>query len=277
MKILITGGNGFLAKNISKKLTGHEILNISRSDFDLRNSEDVKNFIKHKYFDLILHTAIVGGSRLNPDSKEIVYDNIIMLTNLLSHKKNFDRFINFGSGAELDRKQNIDSLHKSVYQSIPEDSYGFSKNINARLVLQTENCYNLRVFNIFSEEEHLRRMIKGNIHKYFHNEPMEIHQDKFMDFMYIDDFMKIVKMYIEKNNLPKDFDCVYEKKYKLSEVCQKINNLEDKKVSIELHDENIGLSYCGKFFDLGIDFLGLECGIRKVYNYIYHNHYNKVN
>ena len=276
MKILITGGNGFLAKNISSKISGHEIIKISRNDFDLRNSEDVKNFIRHKYFDVILHTAIVGGNRLITDSKEIVYDNTIMLTNFLSNRKNFGRFINFGSGAELDRKLNIDSLHKTVYESMPVDSYGFSKNINARLVLQTENCYNLRVFNVFSEEEHLRRMIKGNVHKYFHNEPMEIHQDKFMDFMYIEDFMKIIKLYIETNNLPKDFDCVYEKKYKLSEICEKINNIAEKKVAIKLQAENLGLSYCGKFYDLKINFSELEYGIRKVYNYICHSHSNKM-
>lgn len=38
MKVLITGKNGFIGKNLSKKLN-YEITNIGREDFDLTDSK----------------------------------------------------------------------------------------------------------------------------------------------------------------------------------------------------------------------------------------------
>ena len=265
MKILITGGNGFLAKNIKKHLTKYDITSISRNDFDLRDSSAVNKFFENKYFDIVIHCAVLGGNRLKEESKDIVCDNIKLAMNLMMNQKSFGKLIHFGSGAELDRNKDITQDHDNYINLLPEDYYGLSKNIIARLLENYKNTYNLRIFTIIAEDEADRRMIKGNILNYIKKLPIVIHQDRFMDFMYVNDFIQILDKYINDNSLPKEIDCVYDKKYKLSDIANMINNLTNHKVEILVNDKNNGLSYCGKFYDLGIEYLGIETAIHNVY------------
>ena len=266
-KILITGGNGFLASNFIEKLANYEIESISRNDFDLRNLESTNIFFKDKKFDIVLHTAVVGGNRLIEDQKDCVYDNAIMTMNLLKNMKSWKRLINFSSGAELDRSQDIHGNTNNCFNRIPEDPYGLSKNIVSRLLANYENVYNLRIFNVFAKNELDRRMIKNSIKNYINGDPIVIHQDKYMDFFYIDDLVKLVNLYIEGERLSKEIDCVYETKYKLSEIAQIINNLSNKKVIIKIEKNDFGKKYCGHFesFTNTLKYKGLEKSIKDIY------------
>lgn len=265
MKILLTGSNGYVAKNLKKYLDKYDLTTISRSDFDLRDTESVNNFFKDKYFDVVIHCAILGGNRLVEDSKDIVYDNIRLGMNLMLNCRSFGKIIHFGSGAELDRSKDIYGQNISMFKQLPEDFYGFSKNIIGRLLYNFDNTYNLRIFNVFAEDEADRRMIKANVLNYIEKSPIEIHQDKFMDFMYIGDFFKLVDHYINNDFLPREIDCVYDKKYKLSDIADIINNLSDHKVDINILNPEMGLSYSGWNANIDIEYSGLEFGIRKVY------------
>ena len=68
MKILITGGNGYIAKSLVKELGEYNITTISRKDFDLCDSIATNNWFKDKEFDIVIHTAVRGGSRLKKDN-----------------------------------------------------------------------------------------------------------------------------------------------------------------------------------------------------------------
>ena len=59
MKILITGKNGYIGKNLVNKLKGlHNITSIGREDFDLSNRELTNKFFKNKYFDVVIHRQL---------------------------------------------------------------------------------------------------------------------------------------------------------------------------------------------------------------------------
>jgi nucleoside-diphosphate-sugar epimerase len=270
MKILITGGSGFVATNIAKNLNKYEITSICRDDFDLCDPEVTKDFFKDKKFDVVLHTAIVGGNRLIEDSKDIVCDNALMAINLLSNTKSWKKIIHFGSGAELDRAKNIEGYSNNFYNRVPADPYGLSKNIVCRLFANYENIYNLRIFNVFAKNELDRRMIISSVRNYINGEPIVIHQDKMMDFFYMDDFNKILDLYINGNMLPKEIDCVYENKVMLSDIASVINNLSDKKVPVQILNPEIGNSYCGHYNSItsAIHLKGLEQGIYEIYESI---------
>lgn len=267
MNILITGGNGFLAKNIYNKLKEENInvISISRQDnFDLRNTDLTCDFFKDKYFDAILHCAILGGKRLIPDDSSIVNDNIRMATNILINKKSFGKLINFGSGAELDRSTNINE--NSVFTNVlPEDFYGFSKNIIARLFSNELNTYNLRIYNVFSTNESQGRMISTNVKNYIERKPIVINQDKYMDFIYFEDFYKILQKVLLNQTDIKEIDCVYNDKYRLTDIATIINNLNDYRVEILIEKNGLGNNYYGKNYLENIEFVGLEEGIKKVY------------
>ena len=50
MDILITGSNGFLAKNIISKLKKYNFFTISRNELDLTNKIQVDNFFQKNFF-----------------------------------------------------------------------------------------------------------------------------------------------------------------------------------------------------------------------------------
>ena len=84
MNILITGGNGYIAKAMHKYFSNS--ISITRKDFDLTDREATDKWFENKYFDVVIHTAVVGGSRLKKDDGNTFYQNIQMFYNLLNNK-----------------------------------------------------------------------------------------------------------------------------------------------------------------------------------------------
>jgi nucleoside-diphosphate-sugar epimerase len=256
MNILITGSNGFIGTSIKKYLSAYNniiIKAISRLDFDLSCYESTKKWFidNNKYYDIVIHTAIKGGSRLKNDDCDTIDNNIKMYYNLLSNNLYFNKFINLSSGAEY------------CQQHTP---YGLSKKIISESIKCKTNYFNLRIYAVFNEHELDSRFIKNNILNYINNSDITIFKNKLMDFMYMKDFLSIVYEYINHNNLPKDIDCVYQNKYTLLDIAKIINNLETKKVKITINNETLDDSYVGKYTNIGLDFIGLEQGIKHTYN-----------
>lgn len=255
MKVLITGGNGFIAKNIKHLLdNSYSVDSISRQDFDLLDTNKVNEFFSDKFYDVIIHTAIIGGSRLTTDSPSIVHDNIKMLYNILGNSKHYKRLINLGSGAEL---------------AYPKTPYGMSKSVISKVIDSLDNHFNLRIFAVFNENELETRFIKSNILKYLNKDDIVIHKNKFMDFFSFNDFIKVVKMYIEVEShyLNKTFDCCYSKKYTLFDVANIINNLDSYKVDIiTLDDSGMDESYTGEcILRYDLNYKGLENSIKSMF------------
>lgn len=255
--ILITGGNGYIATSVRNVLKDtHMITSISRADFDLADSHQTRAWFGDKFFDVVIHTAINGGSRLRTDATEVLDTNLKMYYNLLDNRGNFGRVINIGSGAEL----------LSV-----NTSYGLSKHVIRTSLLEKENFYNIRVYGIFDENELDTRFIKANILKYINGVDIEILQDKMMDFFYMKDFTKLVQYYIDTNNPSKEFECCYSESFYLSQIANKINNLSTYKVGINIMNDGITDNYTGINTPLNLNFMGLDTGIKLVYEKLYAN------
>jgi nucleoside-diphosphate-sugar epimerase len=252
LKILITGGNGYIAKSIYSALqTKHDITIITRHDFDLTCWASTYKFFHDKIFDVIIHTATSGGSRLKEETDLIIRENLLMYRNLLNHQDKFTKFISFGSGAELNN---------------PITPYGISKQIIADSMFPKSNFLNLRIFAVFDENELDTRFIKSNIQRYINYEDMIIHQDKQMDFFYIEDLINLVDYFLSHEEwLYEELDCVYMDKTNLTNIAEIINNLNDHKVDIEL-GINKGNPYIGTWRGLPIKLIGLEKGIKNTYN-----------
>jgi GDP-L-fucose synthase len=269
MRILITGGNGFIARNLIKGLQEHDLTILTRSEFDLRDTDAVDKFFKNKSFDYVLHTATSGGSRLKSDDSDVLLDNMNMFYNLLKHKSKYRKFINFGSGAEMDRRTDINLIYPNYKKSFPIDPYGLSKNIIARLIEPLPDFHSIRIFNVFGEDELETRFIKASIKRYINKEPIVIHQNKLMDFFYIDDLVELVKYFLDNNLLPKEVNCSYKQKYSLNEVAKIINEQDTYEIPIIIEDKEWSNCYIGTNIPLSVlqfKKIGLEDGIKKMYN-----------
>jgi GDP-L-fucose synthase len=250
MKILVTGSKGYIAKKIIKSLPSSEVVGISRDDFDLLDKKETNCFFDKNKFDVVIHTAIRGGSRLKPDNEKTFFNNLKMFYNLHHNKKSFKKFINLGSGAEV---HNNDSF------------YGLSKEVINDIILSKENFYNVRIYGMFDHDEWDTRFIKSNILRYINKEKIIIHQDKFMDFYHVDDFLHIIKNIIYCSNFcNKIEECCYEQKYRLSDIANIINNLNDYKVDIEIQNEGYGTPYIGEG-NRNFRGSGIQKGIEKTY------------
>lgn len=253
MNILITGGNGYIAKSIylvlSKK---YHIELINRDILDLTNSDEVNNFFSNKYFDVVIHCAVKGGNRLEKENSSVMDDNLMMYYNLLNNKYHFKKFIHFGSGAEFSQSNR---------------PYGISKKIISKSIEGHENFYNLRIYAVFDEFELDRRFIKSSIKRYINKESIEIHQNKYMDFFYMQDLIKLVEHYILNHNLPKQVDCTYSETLTLKEIAEFINTLDHYKVDIKIQGgEKLSEGYMGFNKRLDLKYIGLKKAIINTYN-----------
>lgn len=253
MKILITGGDGYIANSLYESLKEkHHVMKVSRKNFDLTNSDATNEFFRHRLYDVVIHCAVKGGSRLRPDEASVLDDNLRMYYNLLQNKDSFSRLINFGSGAE---------------QSAIDTQYGLSKSIISKSILNHDSFYNLKIYAVFDENELDTRFIKASIKNYINNNPIKIHQDRYMSFFYMKDLIKLVEYYIENKNPQKEIECCYSNIYTLSKIADIINCLDDHKVEIVTQKESLGSSYYGtNLFVPNIEWLGMEYGIKEVYN-----------
>lgn len=253
MNILITGGNGYVARSIYNKLKDkYNITLITRNDFNLIDSKATDLFFRGKYFDVLIHTAIVGGSRLKLDDKQVLDNNLIMYYNLLRNRKHYGKFINFGSGAELLMK---------------DTPYGLSKYIIRESILEKNDFYNIRIFGVFDENELETRFIKSCIKRYIRKEPMMI-QNKRMSFFYMDDLVTLVNHHIlsDSSKLLSESNCAYITSTSLWDIANMINELGDYKVPIYM-DTQISSDYESSFnAPYNLNYIGLKQGIVNVYN-----------
>ena len=252
MNILITGGNGYIAKNLYGGLKDkYNITTISRDDFDLTDRILTDKFFEGKYFDVVLHTAIAGGSRLRKDTEDVLDENLIMYYNLLANESKYKKFINIGSGAELLAQQ---------------EPYGLSKHVINYSMRNKTNFYNVRIFAVFDENELDSRFIKSSILKYLNNQPIEVHQNKLMDFFYMKDLITLIEYCIGADDLPKEINCSYRNIYHLKDIARIINTMDENKVPINVINKKEGVGYIGNFTNLGIEYIGLEQGIKNVFD-----------
>jgi GDP-L-fucose synthase len=254
MRILITGANGYIGKSLRNALRGkHYVSVITRDEVDLTKATEVKAFFdKSHFFDVVLHCAVSGAPNPRSEDWDIMDNNLKMYYNLLQNNKRFEKLIHFGSGAET---------------YLPSTPYGYSKKVIAKSILNQDNFYNIKIFGVFDENELDTRFIKANIKRYIAKEPMQINENKFMDFFYMQDLVKVIEYYINEQEPPKEFDCVYiEGSPTLTQLSLMINDLDEHKVKIFVGNPD-GDSYTSKYrSELPIEFIGLEEGIKQVYN-----------
>ncbi len=259
IKILITGANGYVGKSLYNALKSNNKYNITlltRKECDLTDFEQVYEFFKDKYFDVIIHTAVVGGSRLKEEDEQIYVQNIKMWYALKANNTSYGRFINFGSGAELN----------------PTSPYAESKKDIRSGILKLDNFYNLRIFGVFDENEWETRFIKTCINNYIAKKPITIYQDRFFSFFYMEDLIILVKYYIDSNSslLDKKYNCVYPLTFTLGEIAEMVNRLDDYKVDVLVNNDEWGINYetsnYARDLTKDLDMYGLPRGIRATYN-----------
>ena len=273
MKILITGANGFLGKELSGYFKGdnHELILTDRTTLDPTKYNEVKNFFDQNKIDIVIHTAAKGGKRTHTEHINDMFTNLMMFQNLNSFSHRYKIMFNFGSGASFDRRQTIENMpEEQLLESVPDDFYGLSKNRIARYIVdQDNNVYNLRLFGCFGVNEEPQRLMRSCYNKFKNNENAVINQDKYMDYFYAQDVGRVIEHIYHNHefaNFPKDINLCYNEKYKLSDITNKIKELTNTPMGVILESKDNSNSYTGsgsRLKSFNIDLKGLDKGIEE--------------
>ena len=179
MKVCILGSNGFIGSNLLK--CDPTWAGITRQQLDLTIQKDVDTFFESNSFDVVVHCAVVGGSRLQEDQGSVCFKNILMFENVVRHLDKFTKLVYFSSGA-------------SKRGNPPSDPYGLSKWIIDKRIETLSNVYSLCIWGCYGPGELETRFSaicksKGHI---------VIPQDRYFDFVDIEKVKKVVNKYIIK-------------------------------------------------------------------------------
>ena len=261
--IAILGANGFLGQYLTKFLiaAGHKVIPVTRKTVDLTNYWQVDQWLDFNNPDVIINCVTSGGgSRVNDINYTNVQTDLGIFLNFFNNPK-CRRYINIGSGAEFDRRRNINNCVESeILSNTPIDSYGYVKNVISRLCLPKDNFYTLRLFGCFDSSEPDIRLFK----KFLANKKINI-DEKYFDTISALDFALIVKYYCETDKIiGKDVNCVYNEKILLSVLLRKFARAHIPGAIINVSNDRVpNYTGAGNLLNyMKIPLVGLDQGIK---------------
>ncbi|PZP50930.1 MAG: NAD(P)-dependent oxidoreductase [Pseudopedobacter saltans] len=215
VKILLTGGTGFLGSAILrnlKKTENVDILAVKRPHSNIEQFKDllgiqwvdldVENEFIEKWIDfkpnIIIHSAWAGVSNAERASWNVQLQNFELFRNLihLAEKVNIDKFIVLGSQSEYGIYNTAVSENAEI---VGHDAYAACKIAMNSLLesfcsKENINWYWLRVFSIYGPGENENWFIPWIISKMLNNEDVALTGcEQEYDYLYIDDFAKMIE------------------------------------------------------------------------------------
>ena len=191
MNILITGAHGFLGNYLNLFFNNqHTVRALGRDNLNVCDELQVIHELTTVKPDVIIHCAATG--RYTPMSTEpkILYENIIGFKNLALNKQDTTKLINIGSGAEFSLSTPVTDVDETeIFNYCPEQSYGLSKNLIARMIQtdQFTNTYNLRLFGCFDSSEPNSRVLKILKRNLENSKEFVLDQDRMFDMVWAGD------------------------------------------------------------------------------------------
>ena len=248
-KILLTGGSGFIGRNIKESYLAeqYEIIAPTHKELPLDDTQAVDDFFKHREFDVILHTAVKPGHRNAKDLSNLLSTNLRIFENLERNKHKYGKFINFGSGAIYDVAQNNAGVtEQDIYKNMGKDDHSFCKYVVHKQIDSLENFYDLNIFGIFGKyEDYAIRFISNAVCKAIFGLPITLRQNRRFSYLDVNDLPPILEWFIENQPKYKSYNIVPNNFVELKTIADLVNEISDKNLEIKIANEGFGLDYYG--------------------------------
>lgn len=276
MKILLTGGSGFIGRNIRESFLAekYEILSPSSKELNLADEESVDAFFKNNSIDLVVHAAVKPGHRNAKDFSNLFYTNTRMFFNLERHKDEYQKMLVLGSGAIYDMRYYRPKMKEEEWTNhIPADEHGYCKYVCEKVIEHSSNIFDLRIFGIFGKyEDYAIRFISNAICKTLFDLPITIKQNRKFDYLYINDLMPILDWFIENNPNYHSYNITPNTSISLYELALMIRKISGTDLPVYIAQDGMGLEYSGDNTRLlnefpTMTFTSFESSVRSLYEW----------
>lgn len=272
--ILLTGSGGFIGKHLKNQLSGKFNLFTPRSyQLNLLDKDDVKQYVEDNNIEYIIHSASCGV-RISPDATidEVAKPNIEMFKNLSVLTSKDRPMITIGSGAEYDKSRPLCKIKESDFgKSIPKDPYGYSKYLISKMIEEKDNILNLRLFGIYGLGEDKSRVTSCIVNSNIAKEPIILNQNVKFDFIYIDDFCRIVEYFLNNSTNEKFINVSPTESIEIIDLAKIVNDFSDYKSEIIVKNPGMNREYTGDNAKLlsiikDFSFTSYKEGMKKFYS-----------
>ncbi|MFA5991003.1 MAG: NAD-dependent epimerase/dehydratase family protein [Candidatus Doudnabacteria bacterium] len=273
--IFITGASGFIGKNLTEHLSGRANLFIpTHQELELLDEQAVLDYIVNNHIDVVIHCGNIGATRRTDSLRQIVGDNLRMFLNLFKAKHLYEKMIFFGSGAEFDKRDDLSKISEDyISQRLPVSEYGLSKYLCSHFIEHADNIVNLRMFGVYGKyDDYQNRFITNAICRAVLGLPIIIYQDAEMDFIFVDDLVKITDHFIQNKVGNKFYNIGTGKSFRLVQIAQSIKDISGKNIEIIIKKSGMAPEYtCNNQRLLkeipGLTFTDMEQSLRKLYDW----------
>lgn len=263
MKILLTGGSGFIGKNIleSNLTKKYKILAPTHKQLDLTDEDAVTKYFSDNNIDIVIHAAGKPGHRNAIDPTNIFYADMRMFLNIIKNKDKYGKMIVLSSGAIYDQRFNIVKVREEDYLNhLPTDEHALYRYASAVILEHLNNAVELRIFGIFGKyEDYAIRFISNAICKTLFDLPITIKQNRKFDYFYMKDLMPILDYFINHDAVHKTYNITPDFSVDLLSLAERVKEASGKKdLSIIVKQEGMGLEYSGSNFRLKEEIKNLQ-------------------
>lgn len=281
-KVLLTGGTGFIGRNIIEYFAGseeYEIIAPTSKELDIIDENAVTEYLTKNYFDIVLNFAVYGdGIDKTKDGTKMLEYNLRMFLNFEKNHHLYGRMYYAGSGAEYDKSGDIISVsEEDEGNRIPTDHYGLMRYTIDKIIRKSYNIYGLKIFGIYGKYEPWHtRFISNCCCKAIKNLPLSIRQNVYFDYIWIEDFLDILKMLMD--NTPKEhvYNVTTGKRIDLHTLAEIVLKVSGKDLPIYVCREGLGKEYTSDNSKLmkelgGYRFTEVETAVAKLYRWYQEN------
>lgn len=240
MKILVTGGNGYIGTRLQNALSSlsiHEVF-VVESKVDLTKSSSVLNKLVLNA-DVIIHLA----AKSRPDSEILLRNNIPSTLNLLeairTHGKKEIKIV-FASSFAVYKPASNSSLIKETSPTEPRNAYGLSKLLCEQLIEAYCKFYNLRslilrISNVYGPQAKINHtsVIANYLDSIRRNKSLVINGTgkQTRDFIFVDD---VVDAIVKSIHHPTDsfdiFNICSSENTSMNDIVHKLSDISKKKL-----------------------------------------------
>lgn len=282
--ILLTGGSGFVGRNILESflIEKYNVLFPASSELNLADENSVDDFFRKYTIDIVIHAAVKPCHRNAKDLSNLFYTNTRMFFNLERHKHEYEKMLVLGSGAIYDMRYYRPKMQESEWTThIPSDEHGYCKYVCEKVIENSTNIYDLRVFGIYGKyEDYAIRFISNAICKTLFDLPITIKQNRKFDYLYVNDLMPVLDWFVENRPQYRSYNITPDMSISLFDLALMVRDISGKDLPIHIYQDGLGLEYSGDNARLkneykDIKYTPIYAGVKELYSW-YEKHIDRL-